>query len=262
MGEFNTAVLKKWLEKAANQYNRPNFIADDPISIPHAFSRQQDREIMGFWTAILSWGQRKTIISKARELVGYMDGAPYDFILGHRDSDLKRMLAFRHRTFNDVDLLYFMAFFQHHYRAYDSLEEAFTLGWNPDDDTVEQALNGFYTYFFSLDVVPQRTRKHVSAPLRKSTCKRLNMFLRWMVRNDEKGVDFGIWHTIRPDQLVIPLDVHVERIGRRTGLITRKQRDWQTAVELTHRLRQFDPADPVRYDFALFGAGVLEKSPF
>ncbi len=254
--------LKKWLDEAADRYNRPNFIGEDPISIPHAFTRLQDQEIIGFWTAILSWGQRKTIISKATELVTYMDGAPYDFVRGHRESDLKRMLAFRHRTFNDIDLLYFMAFFKQHYAQFDSLEQAFSRGWSAEDETVEQALDGFHRYFFSLDFAPDRTRKHVSAPFRKSTCKRLNMFLRWMVRRDDRGVDFGLWRTIRPDQLVMPLDVHVERVGRRAGLITRKQRDWQTALELTRRLRQFDPVDPVRYDFALFGLGVLEKAPF
>ncbi|MBP6184944.1 MAG: TIGR02757 family protein [Saprospiraceae bacterium] len=261
MARLNKQALKNWLDEAADRYNQPNFIADDPISIPHQFSLLQDREIIGLWTAILSWGQRKTIISKARELVGYMDEAPYDFVRGHKDTDLKRMLAFRHRTFNDVDLLYFMAFFKKHYADHDSLEQAFTREWAAGNETVEQALDGFHRYFFSLDFAPDRTRKHVSAPFRKSTCKRLNMFLRWMVRKDEQGVDFGIWHTIRPDQLVMPLDVHVERVGRRVGLITRKQRDWQTALELTQRLKQLDPIDPVRYDFALFGLGVLEKSP-
>lgn len=252
-------ALKAVLDEAAGRYNRPDFIAADPIAIPHRFGRRQDREIMGFWTAMLAWGQRKTILAKASELVTLMDGAPYDFVLGHRESDLQRMLSFRHRTFNDTDLLYFMAFFRHHYEVSDTLETAFLGGWRADHETVEEALNGFHRYFFSLEHVPERTRKHVPAPLRKSTCKRLNMFLRWMVRRDDKGVDFGCWSSIRPDQLVMPLDVHVERVARRLGLLQRPSRDWEAALELTRRLREFDPEDPVRYDFALFGMGVLEK---
>lgn len=252
-------ALKALLDEAADRYNRPDFIASDPIAVPHRYARLQDREIMGFWTAMLAWGQRKTILAKATELSALMDEAPYDFVTGHRESDLQRMLSFRHRTFNDTDLLYFMAFFRHHYAVSDTLETAFLKAWRPDHDTVEEALNGFHRYFFSLDHVPERTRKHVPAPERKSTCKRLNMFLRWMVRRDGRGVDFGSWTAIRPDQLVIPLDVHVERVARRIGLLRRPSRDWQAALELTRRLRAFDPEDPVRYDFALFGMGVLEK---
>lgn len=252
-------ALKALLDEAADRYNRPDFIASDPIAVPHRYARLQDREIMGFWTAMLAWGQRKTILAKATELSALMDDAPYDFVTGHRESDLQRMLSFRHRTFNDTDLLYFMAFFRHHYAVSDTLETAFLKAWRPDHETVEEALNGFHRYFFSLDHVPERTRKHVPAPERKSTCKRLNMFLRWMVRRDGRGVDFGSWTSIRPDQLVIPLDVHVERVARRLGLLRRPSRDWQAAMELTRRLRAFDPEDPVRYDFALFGMGVLEK---
>lgn len=214
---------------------------------------------MGFWTAMLAWGQRKTILAKAAELCDYMDGAPYQFVCNHEPADLKPMLRFRHRTFNDLDLLYFMAFFREHYRLHDTLESAFLQEWLPGQPTVEQALDGFHRYFFSLPDVPARTRKHVSAPFRKSTCKRLNMFLRWMVRRDEAGVDFGCWHTIRPDQLVIPLDVHVERVARQLGILRRKQRDWQAALELTSFLKNLHPGDPVRYDFALFGMGVIEK---
>jgi len=254
--------LGNFLNAAVERHNRPDFIPDDPIAIPHAFSRLQDREIMGFWTAMLAWGQRKTILNKARELIALMDGAPYDFVIHHQESDLQRMLAFRHRTFNDVDLLYFLAFFRQHYLKYESLERAFTLDWRPEHTTVEESLNGFHRYFFSLEFAPQRTHKHVPAPFRGSSCKRLNMFLRWMVRRDPKGVDLGCWSTIRPDQLVMPLDVHVERVARSLGLLHRKQRDWQAALELTERLRAFDPGDPVKYDFALFGIGVVEgKDP-
>jgi len=252
--------LKDLLEESVALYNRPDFIKDDPIQIPHGFSQLQDIEIMGFWTAIMAWGQRKTIINKALELIQLMDGAPYEFITQHEESDRARFANFKHRTFQYTDTLYFLEFLQTHYRKYDSLESAFSQFLGPDATTVEPALKGFHEYFFSLDNAPHRTRKHIATPARKSTCKRLNMFLRWMVRNDDAGVDFGLWQSIRPDQLLMPLDVHVDRVARRLGLITRKQNDWKTVLELSEQLRHFDPADPVKYDFALFGIGVLEKS--
>jgi len=247
------------LEEKYLQYNCPQFIADDPISIPHRFTRKQDIEITGFFAAVLAWGQRKTIINKCSELIERMDGAPFDFIRGHRENDLKRFLSFKHRTFNATDALYFIAFLHGHYARYDSLEDAFAGVMQPNDLTVEKGLIGFRNYFFSLEYAPGRTRKHISSPAAKSACKRLNMFLRWMVRQDDKGVDFGIWTRIRPAQLVCPCDVHVERTSRRLGLITRRQMDWQTALQLTDNLRQFDPADPVKYDFALFGLGLEER---
>jgi uncharacterized protein (TIGR02757 family) len=175
----------------------------------------------------------------------------------HQPKDLKNLMQFKHRTFNTTDLLYFIEFFHQHYIQHDSLETAFTLGWKKSDLTVENALNGFYDYFFSLDDVPMRTRKHVAAPKKNSSCKRLNMYLRWMVRNDKKGVDFGLWKKIQTSQLVMPLDVHVIRVARHFQLLTRKQSDWQAALELTETLKKFDPRDPVKYDFALFGLGVF-----
>ncbi|MBD0254395.1 MAG: TIGR02757 family protein [Cytophagales bacterium] len=247
------------LEEKYRQYNRPDFIADDPISIPHRFSRRQDIEITGFFAAVLAWGQRKTIISKCSELIGLMDGAPYDFVHGHQENDLKRFLQFKHRTFNATDALYFIDFLRAHYARYDSLEDAFVTDLRPDDGTVERGLVSFRNYFFAPEYAPQRTRKHISSPAAGSACKRLNMFLRWMVRRDDKGVDFGLWVRIRPGQLVCPCDVHVERMARRLGLITRKQMDWLTALQLTENLRQFDPADPVKYDFALFGLGLEDR---
>lgn len=292
--------LKDFLDLKAAQYNRPDFIQNDPICIPHQYTKKQDIEIAAFFAAILAWGQRKTIINKCNELFRRMDHAPYDFMLNHNDSDLKRLLGFKHRTFNDTDLLYFVAFFQEHYSVHASLEAAF-LG-NSDDfldgysgtgssnglvsndkfsDTegngtysspacmlsalsaqppkIERALNYFRAYFFSLPDYPRRTIKHVSSPLQKSTCKRLNMFLRWMVRKDNTGVDFGIWNTLKPADLICPCDVHVDRVARKLGLIERKQTDWRTAVELTAQLLRFDPLDPVKYDFALFGLGIEEK---
>lgn len=247
------------LDRKADEYNRPDFIADDPVCIPHLFSRQQDIEIMGFFAAVFAWGQRKTIISKCRELAQRMDMAPYDFVRNHSDSDLQRLLHFRHRTFNDTDLLYFIAFFHRWYSEYASLETAFTAGMKRSDEHVENGLNHFKETFFSLDDVPHRTRKHISAPVQKSACKRINMYLRWMVRKDARGVDFGIWKKIRPSQLVCPLDVHVQRVAASLGLIERQQNDWQAAVELTRNLKKLDSSDPVRYDFALFGLGVIDK---
>jgi uncharacterized protein (TIGR02757 family) len=251
--------LKEFLEQKVIRYNRPDFIVLDPISIPHRFSKKQDIEISGFIAAVLAWGQRKTIINKCLELFERMDNAPHDFMLNHTESDLKPFLTFRHRTFNDLDTLYFIEFFSWYYQHHQSLEEAFIIGWNKDKDVVETLLSGFHDYFFQLPDAPLRTRKHIATPKRKAACKRLNMFLRWMVRSDEKGVDFGIWKTIKPYQLVCPCDLHVDRVARKLGLITRKQTDWQTAFELTEKLREFDPLDPVKYDFALFGLGIEEK---
>ena len=237
----------------------PGFIANDPVSIPHLFSRKQDIEIAGFWAAILAWGQRRTIINKCKELFHLMDNAPYDFITQHKEDDLKVFERFKHRTFNATDTLYFIAFFKWYYQQYESLETAFTQGLKPYDQHIESGLIDFHDLFFSLPDHPHRTRKHIATPARKSACKRINMFLRWMVRKDECGVDFGIWPNIKASQLVCPCDVHVDRVARRLGLISRQQTDWLAAVELTQNLRKFDAEDPVKYDFALFGLGVEEK---
>ncbi len=254
-----SANLQSFLNEAVRQYNTSGFIADDPISIPHRFSRLQDREITGFWTATLAWGQRKTIIQSANRLIDLMDGAPYDFIVHHTEEDRKRFLDFKHRTFQATDTLWFLEFLQQFYRQNVSLEQAFARHLSSGDKTVERALTGFHRDFFDLPYAPERTRKHVATPERGSTCKRLNMFLRWMVRRDDAGVDFGVWKAISPAQLLMPLDVHVERVARRMGLLHRKQTDWRAVLELTENLRAFDPEDPVKYDFALFGLGVLEK---
>jgi uncharacterized protein (TIGR02757 family) len=212
---------------------------------------------MGFWAATLAWGQRVTIIKKCKELITLMDGAPYDFIINHQEPDLKKLLSFKHRTFNDIDTLYFIAFFRQHYERFESFEDAFIPAGSING--AEDALNHFRSYFFSLPDFPHRTKKHVSSPSQKSTCKRLNMFLRWMVRKDNNGVDFGIWNRIKPVDLICPLDLHVDRVSRKLLLITRKQTDWQTALQLTQKLREFDPLDPVKYDFALFGLGIEER---
>jgi uncharacterized protein (TIGR02757 family) len=251
--------LKDFLDEKVEQYNQPGFIPNDPISIPHRFSKKQDIEISGFFAAILAWGQRKTIINKCLELFQLMDNAPHEFLLNHQESDLKPFLTFKHRTLNDVDTLYFIHFLAWFYRNHESLEVAFLTGQTGHMNAMESILTQFHQVFFSLENAPNRTKKHIATPERKAACKRINMYLRWMVRTDDKGVDFGLWNRISPSQLICPCDLHVDRVGRKLGLITRKQTDWLTALELTQKLREFDPLDPVKYDFALFGLGIEEK---
>lgn len=247
--------LIDFLNAKVDEYNQPSFIKSDPISIPHLFTKKQDIEIAGFFAAIFAWGNRTIIINKSKELMQLMHMQPHEFILNHNDNDLKSLLHFKHRTFNATDLLYFIEFLTHHYRQHKSLETAFTKWGN----SVEEMLTGFHHYFFSLEDAPNRTKKHVATPYKNSNCKRLNMFLRWMVRQDNKGVDFGIWKKISPSQLICPIDVHVARVAKRFGLIQRKQMDWQTALELTTYLKTLDKNDPAKYDFALFALGVVEK---
>ena len=223
------------------------------------FSKKQDIEIAGFFAAIFAWGNRTTIINKSKELMQLMDHAPHDFCLHHQDHDLKKLLHFKHRTFNTTDLLYFIAFLKFHYSNQLSLETAFTKGLRRQDQTIEGGLIAFHHYFFSLEEVPQRTKKHIATPYKGSNCKRLNMFLRWMVRDSKQQTDFGIWKNIKPSQLICPIDVHVARVATRLNLLSRKQIDWQAALALTDYLRTLDAKDPVKYDFALFGLGVMEK---
>jgi uncharacterized protein (TIGR02757 family) len=252
--------LQEFLDKKTDQYNRPSFIKEDPVCIPHLFSKKQDIEISGLFAAVFAWGNRTTIINKTKELMRLMDDAPYEYCLHHSDNDLKKLVAFKHRTFNTTDLLYFIAFLKHHYSSHRSLETAFLMVKEKEsEEFIESALIHFHNYFFSLEDAPARTRKHISTPYKGSTCKRLNMYLRWMVRNDNRGVDFGIWKKIRPAQLICPIDLHVARVAKSFGLLERKQVDWQAAVELTAYLRTLDAEDPVKYDFALFGLGVMEK---
>lgn len=215
---------------------------------------------MGFWVAILSWGQRKTILNKAHELIDLMDGNPFQFIQQFEEKDLKRFEHFKHRTFQYPDTLYFLHFFQRHYKKNNSLESAFTINHSEKELTTEKAINNFFDYFFDDEWVLHRTKKHISRPASKSACKRINMFLRWMVRKDEKGVDFGIWEMIKPHQLICPLDVHVQRQAEILGLIPSAPASWKLAVELTNELKKIDPNDPVKYDFALFGLGIESKN--
>lgn len=252
--------LKRFLDGKVAEFNRPSFIEEDPISIPHRFSLKQDQEIAGFFAAIFAWGNRKVIIKKAAELMERMDNAPYQFCQSHTDRDLKKMLDFKHRTFNDTDLLYFVAFLHQHYRQFDSLEQAFLMQLPQDAPfSMKTSLTHFYHYFFSLPDLPYRTRKHIATPEKNATCKRLNMYLRWMVRRDRQGVDLGLWKKIRMADLICPVDLHVAKVARKLNLLDRKQTDWRAAVELTEQLKALDPKDPAKYDFALFGLGVVEK---
>lgn len=252
---MNQQELKDFLDAKSEEFNTPHFIYNDPICVPHQFQKLQDIEIAGFFAATFAWGQRKTIINKSNQLMALMDHQPYEFVCNASDVELEQLNQFKHRTFNSEDLQYFVRFLRHHYQNNDSLEQAFNL----DKSSIENRLTAFNQYFFSLPNHPIRTYKHVASPAKKSTCKRLNMYLRWMVRKDDNGVDFGLWNTIQPSDLMIPFDVHVERIARKLGMLNRKQNDWQTVVELSNYLRKLDPKDPIKYDFALFGLGVIEK---
>lgn len=256
MHTLTETELKNFLNKKSAQYNTLSFIKKDPISIPHQFTNPKDIEIMGFLAATLSWGQRKTIIAKCNDIIERMAGKPYDFVMNHSDEDLQRLEGFKHRTFNDTDLLYFIDYFKRHYSKHESLESAFI----PESGftSIKDSLIYFEEEFFNHENAPKRTKKHVATPARKSACKRLNMFLRWMVRKDKNGVDFGIWNKIPMSELICPIDLHVERTARKLMLITRKPIDWQTAIELTESLKKLDDQDPVKYDYALFGLSIGE----
>ncbi|MEX2597911.1 MAG: TIGR02757 family protein [Salibacteraceae bacterium] len=247
--------IKDQLDLAYERYARPDFIPNDPIQIPHRFSGKEDIEIAGFLAATIAWGQRITIINNAKKLIIMMDGAPHDFIVHHKASDRKRLASFVHRTFNAVDAMYFFEALQHLYLKKGGLETAFI----PKSGIgIKERLMHFHQLFFELEHLT-RTRKHVSNPEKGSSAKRLNMYLRWMVRSPKEGVDFGIWKNINPEELMMPLDVHTGTVGRRLGLLKRKQDDWKAVEELTSALRKFDQADPVKYDFALFGLGIDQR---
>ena len=248
--------LKELLENRVKRYNSPEFIDSDPIQIPHLFKKKEDIEISGFLSATIAWGQRNTIIKNASTLMERMDHAPLDFIINHSDQELKRFEGFVHRTFNYDDLLFFIEALKNIYSTYGTLETCFTP--NPGDTNMKNGIKKFRDIFFSVPHM-ERSRKHVSDPFRNSACKRLNMFLRWMVRPADTNVDFGIWPSIPAAVLSCPLDIHTGNVARKLGLLHRKQNDWKAVEELDKSLRKFDPADPVKYDFALFGMGVFEN---
>lgn len=245
--------LRQLLDEKYKLYNNLQFIKTDPISIPHRFKLKQDIEISGFLTATIAWGQRISIIKNAKKMMQLMDDAPFDFILHHQPIDLKKISGFVHRTFNDTDFLTFIEALKNIYIHHHSLENLFV-----SPNGIKDGIVNFRNAFFTIPHLP-RTQKHLANPLKKSSAKRINMFLRWMVRKDNSGVDFGIWKNINPCDLLLPLDVHTANVGRKLGLLTRKQNDWQAVEELTNNLRKFDANDPVKYDYALFGLGVFEK---
>lgn len=251
--------LSDFLDEKYDKYNRPDFIESDPISIPHQFSKKEDIEIAGFLAATIAWGQRVTIIKNANKMMKLMGNNPHDFIISAKQKDFKNFDDFVHRTFNTVDAVYFMKSLQNIYRNHGGLEKAFTPITSIKSDYVLNAITNFRTLFFSIEH-PHRTNKHVSNPSENSSAKRLCMFLRWMVRNDKRGVDFGIWKSgLLPSHLMCPLDVHSGNVARKLGLLKRTQNDWKAVEELTINLRKLDVKDPVKYDFALFGLGVFEK---
>lgn len=249
---INITEIKSFLDFKYEKFNNPKFIESDPIQIPHLWSRKEDIEISGFITASIAWGQRKTIIHNARSIMKLMDDAPYDFIINHKNKDLDRFNHSGHRTFKPEDLKFFIKSLQNIYMQVGSIEAVFT-----NSNGVFNGLVEFYKLFFSISHLP-RSRKHVANVAVGSAGKRLNMYLRWMVRKDGRGVDFGIWDSVKPSELFIPLDVHTGNIARKLGILKRTQNDWKAVTELTDYLRKLDSSDPVKYDFALFGVGVNE----
>lgn len=243
--------IKEFLEEAYLKYNNKQFIENDPVCIPHLFTKKEDIEIAGFLAATIAWGNRKSIITNATKLMQWMDFQPYDFILHHTKKDTKSFSKFVHRTFNGTDCLFFLSSLQNMYKNHGGLEQAFV---GNSDDVKEHIVN-FRKLFLSTSHL-SRSEKHISNPEQKSSSKRLCMYLRWMVRDDNFGVDFGIWKNIKPSQLCLPLDVHTGNVSRTLHLLQRKQNDWQAVQEITQALRSFDANDPVKYDFSLFGIGV------
>jgi uncharacterized protein (TIGR02757 family) len=247
--------LKEFLDAKVEQYNRPDFITSDPIQIPHLFSKKEDIEIAGFLSATIAWGNRKSIINNANKMMDLLDHSPYDFIMNHQEEDLKKLEPFVHRTFNGLDFITFIKSLNHIYKHHNGLEAVFAK--HAEKDSLQKAIHHFKQSFFEIEHL-QRTQKHVSDPLKNSAAKRINMFLRWMVRDDNTGVDFGIWKSLSPSQLSCPLDVHSGNVARKLGLLKRKQNDGKALAELDAALKKLDKTDPVKYDFALFGLGVFE----
>lgn len=252
---MNGSELKSFLDEKVELYNRPDFIESDPIQIPHLFTQKEDIEIAGFLAATIAWGNRKMIINNAKKMTDLMGNAPYDFIMSHNEDDLERFSTFVHRTFNSQDFIGFIKSLQHIYRNHNGLEAVFAK--NQEANSMQKSISEFKKIFFEINYLP-RTEKHISDPVNGSAAKRINMYLRWMVRQDNKGVDLGIWKSIAPAALSCPLDVHSGNVARKLELLTRKQNDAKALLELDTNLRLLDPNDPVKYDFALFGLGVFE----
>lgn len=248
--------LKEFLDAKSKQFNNPDFIADDPIQVPHSFAKKEDIEICAFLTATIAWGQRKTIIKNAKNIMELMDNEPFDFVLNAANDELNVLNDFKHRTFNGVDLRFFVLALRNLYakgnKEFSGFEMAFT-NCNSPFEAIDQFRNLMFETKHE-----SRSEKHISSPAKGSAAKRINMFLRWMVRKDTHGVDFGIWNVLSPSKLMVPLDVHTGNMARKLGLIKRNQNDWKALEEMMTVLRKLDPEDPSRYDFALFGLGVNE----
>lgn len=254
--KLTKGYLKELLDEKVELYNRPAFIELDPISIPHRYTIKEDIEIAGFLASTIAWGNRKMILKSSVRMMEILEDSPYEFIVNSSDCELDKAIRFVHRTFNSVDLAYFLQALRHIYRNKGGLEKIFET--HKTSDSLQLAIHELHRIFFELPH-EKRTERHVSDPFKGSAAKKINMFLRWMVRNDGRGVDFGIWKKISPSQLYIPLDFHSGNTSRKLGLLTRKINDWKAVEELTGILREFDPDDPVKYDFALFGLGVFEN---
>ena len=248
--------LKNFLDAKVEQYNHPRFLDDDPLQVPHRFTKKEDIEISGFLTATIAWGNRKSIINNASKLMELLGNAPHNFVMNHSVDDLERLAPFVHRTFNGLDLEYFLMSLKNIYENHGGLESVFTK--HQEKESLQPAISKFKEVFFELPHLP-RTTKHISDPNKGSAAKRINMFLRWMVRDNSTGVDFGIWNKLNPAQLSCPLDVHSGNVARKLKLLKRKQNNAKALLELDEKLRKLDSSDPVKYDFALFGLGVFEK---
>ncbi len=260
ISKLTKTELKEFLEEKVLQFETPDFIPLDPISIPYLFTDKKDVEIAGFLAATIAWGKRAMILKNAHSLMERMDNSPYDFIMNFEDSDASAFEGFVHRTFQPEDVLCFMKALQRLIRKHGSIESIISSHWEASGrpDSLKDSLSHFHTQFFDQPHAP-RSRKHVANPAKGSAAKRLNMYLRWMVRSSDKGVDLGIWKEIPASALSIPLDVHTSNVGRQLGLLTRKQNDWKAVAEYDVRLREMDSSDPVKYDFALFSLGAVER---
>jgi uncharacterized protein (TIGR02757 family) len=254
--EMDRQELKDFLDIKIVKYNHPDFIETDPIQVPHQFSEKENIEISAFLTATIAWGNRLSIINNAFKLMHWMDNQPYDFIISSTTDEKERLRSFVHRTFNGIDCLFFIESLKNIYKNHDGLQAAFEKGYQ-NENSVKSALIYFHDLFF--EIGGERTRKHVSNVAKGASGKRLNMFLRWMIRKDNTGVDFGIWNGIPVSSLMLPLDVHTGNVARKLGLLQRKQNDWKAVEEVTANLQLLDPSDPIKYDFALFGLGAFEK---
>lgn len=256
---MNHSELKSFLDEKVELYNNPNFIESDPVQIPHLFSIKEDIEIAGFLSATIAWGNRKMIIKNSYRMMDLMGNAPYDFIMSHSEKDLEQLEFFVHRTFNGQDFASFIRSLKHIYENHGGLEAVFSQHQSQEMEkaSTQSNIHEFKKIFFQIPH-QHRTQKHISDPLNNSAAKRINMYLRWMIRQDNKGVDLGIWKSISPASLSCPLDVHSGNVARKLGLLARKQNDGKALAELDLQLREFDANDPVKYDFALFGLGVFE----